>query len=58
MSNKPDPNAQMQRDAARYRHFRQLVKDDHIKAQSMVWNSFPSRKQFDRFVDESMKDQT
>jgi hypothetical protein len=39
------------RDAERYRSFRQLVKDDHVLAQFMVWNAHPSRKKFDKFVD-------
>jgi hypothetical protein len=39
------------RDAERYRSFRQLVKDDHVLAQGMVWNAHPSRKKFDKFVD-------
>jgi hypothetical protein len=39
------------RDAERYRTFRQLVKDDHVLAQSFVWNAHPSRKKFDKFVD-------
>jgi hypothetical protein len=42
------------RNAERYKAFRQLVKDDHILAQSIVWNSYPSRKKFDKFVDEVM----
>lgn len=43
--------AEALRDAERYRAFRQLVKDDHVLAQGMVWNAHPSRKKFDKFVD-------
>lgn len=41
----------MERDAARYAAFRQLIRDDKLRAQALVWESGGSRRQFDRLVD-------
>lgn len=41
-----------ERDAARYAAFRQLVRDDKLRAQALVWESGGSRGRFDKLVDE------
>lgn len=44
----------LEADARRWRHFRQLVRDDPVRAQAMVWNADKSRTKFTYACDQSI----
>jgi hypothetical protein len=46
-----------EKDAARYRHLRSLIKTPKglVEAQALLWNAAPQRKRLDAHIDEHMR---